>query len=702
MKTNRRNAVTFIISIVGLVSTLITARATLGQTRTAILQGQVVQATVLKLRSVRPKPLHTTITPKVRADVLVVKFREGTRVRERLGLLEADLTNISPAEEQLLQRANLPRQRLFEDLAQINTVVAPNSKRFVKRLFVRTEAELDAEKREGENRSGEELADLNLYHRIFIADANPRETEQLLDQLNALDSVEIAYPQPISQPAQADAAPTTPDFSGSQGYLLSAAGPTSTTNGIDAAFARLFPGGRGAGVKIIDIEQGWNLTHEDLPPVFFQGGPNRGDSGPWNHGTAVLGELAAAENGYGITGIAPQSRIGVSSAVDRTCILGICWWSDDFENAVNRATAQLGFGDIMVIEQHAPGPDSGLAVDSNCNPDQFEFVAMEFWDSYFDAIKNATSRGIIVVEAAGNGRMDLDSSVYNGKFNRSVRDSGAILVGGGTSGGRAPKCWTNFGSRVDLQGWGENVMTLGATGDSPSHPAIKVNGNDYNQWYTTAFSGTSSATPIVAGAAADLQGFRKARGLGPFTSIEMRNFLRSTGVAQAADSRQIGPLPNLRTAINAHQPKRTLKVTFLNIKVVDNVFAGPQSLAFNFSVNSSSASTGTMSFPQGVAVNLPGNLTLTAQEILSDGITVFVSTNLRSVISFNPKTGAITSVWSRPVHVLRSFPQGMDFSGGSPVLGGGYRQFTDRSTDASGYFEVTYRVSEVWYPVFAQ
>ena len=109
-----------------------------------------------------------------------------------------------------------------------------------------------------------------------------------------------------------------------------------------------------------------------------------------------------------------------------------------------------------------------------------------------------------------------------------------------------------------------------------------------------------------------------------------------------------------------------------------------------------------MSFPQGVAVNLPANFTLTAQEILSDGITVFVSTNLRSVISFNPKTGAITSVWSRPVHVLRSFPQGMDFSGGSPVLGGGYRQFTDRSTDASGYFEVTYRVSEVWYPVFAQ
>jgi serine protease len=151
-----------------------------------------------------------------------------------------------------------------------------------------------------------------------------------------MDSVEIAYAQPIAEPAQADIAPTTRDFTGNQEYLLAAASPTSITNGIDALYARQFPG-----VKIIDVEQGWNLTHEDLPPVFFQGGPNRGDSLFWNHGTAVLGVLSSGENGYGITGIAPQSAIGVSSAVSRPCILGICWWSDDFENSVNRAAAQL-------------------------------------------------------------------------------------------------------------------------------------------------------------------------------------------------------------------------------------------------------------------------------------------------------------------------------------------------------------------------
>src|SRR5205823_1131088 len=94
-----------------------------------------------------------------------------------------------------LQRGNLPRQQIFRDLAQINAAVAANSKRSIRRLFTGPENELDTEKRDGEGRIGEELADLNLYFYIFIADANARDSERLLDQLNALDIVEIAYPQ---------------------------------------------------------------------------------------------------------------------------------------------------------------------------------------------------------------------------------------------------------------------------------------------------------------------------------------------------------------------------------------------------------------------------------------------------------------------------------------------------------------------------
>src|SRR5262249_43902345 len=150
------------------------------------------------------------------------------------------------------------------------------------------------------------------------------ETQRFIDQLNALDIVEIAYPQPISQPAAADIAPTTPNFTAGQGYLSPAATGTSTTNGIDVNYARFFPATRGNGVKIIDIEHGWNLTHEDMPGVFFAAGPNRGENEHRQHGTAVLGELAAGENSFGMTGIVPQSAIGVSSAVDETCFLGFC------------------------------------------------------------------------------------------------------------------------------------------------------------------------------------------------------------------------------------------------------------------------------------------------------------------------------------------------------------------------------------------
>jgi len=153
---------------------------------------------------------------------------------------------------------------------------------------------------------------------------------------------------------------------------------------------------------------------------------------------------------------------------------------------------------------------------------------------------------VIVVEAAGNGSMNLDSPIYGGLFNRNVRDSGAILVGAGTAGNRVPECWSNYGSRVDVQGWGDSVTTLGY-GDF-----AMLGGSDDRQWYTANFSGTSSASPIVTGAAASIQGMRKARGMANLDSCQMRRLLSQTGTAQASSSRNIGPLPNLRTAFDSH------------------------------------------------------------------------------------------------------------------------------------------------------
>ena len=112
-------------------------------------------------------------------------------------------------------------------------------------------------------------------------------------------------------------------------------------------------------------------------------------------------------------------------------------------------------GDVILLEQQI----------SVCNLAFFSFGPSEWVDSVFDAIRTAVANGFVIVEAAGNGIVDLDQAACGGKFDRSIRDSGAIIVGAGgspTSGlDRQRLAFSSFGSRVDLQGWGDRVMTTG-------------------------------------------------------------------------------------------------------------------------------------------------------------------------------------------------------------------------------------------------
>ena len=111
-------------------------------------------------------------------------------------------------------------------------------------------------------------------------------------------------------------------------------------------------------------------------------------------------------------------------------------------------------------------------------------------------------KDVIVVEAAGNGTVNLGDTAYQDRFNRDTRDSGAILVGAGTSDTREPMCLSNYGERLDLQGWGDSIVTTGY-GD--------LDGANPNEYYTAEFGGTSGAAAIVAGAVASLQGVAKKR-----------------------------------------------------------------------------------------------------------------------------------------------------------------------------------------------
>lgn len=399
--------------------------------------------------------------------------------------------------------------------------------------------------------SGTEPPDLSIYHRVEGLEVD---REGLAKRLRALGVVEAAYvkpapelPLPLNQmlPRASEPPPQTPDFTTQQGYLEAAPG------GIDARFAWTQPGGDGANVQIVDIEGAWRFTHEDL--LMNQGGVMGGtqlDDIDWrNHGTAVSGELGADRNGFGVTGICPQAN-------ERA----ISFEPQGSARAIVQAANALRPGDIILIELQRGGPRATGADQKGC-------IAVEWWPDDFDAIRYATSRGIIVVEAAGNGAEDLDDAAYDtpepgfpnnltNPFHRAGRDSGAILVGAGappenTHGrpwgpDRSRLDFSNFGSAVDAQGWGQEVTTCGY-GDLQD-------GGSEDLWYTDQFSGTSSASPIVAGAIACLQGVVRARGLNPLGPGEVRQLLRMTGSRQQdapgrPATERIGNRPDLRQLI---------------------------------------------------------------------------------------------------------------------------------------------------------
>jgi hypothetical protein len=238
--------------------------------------------------------------------------------------------------------------------------------------------------------------------------------------------------------------------------------------------------------------------------------------------------------------------------------------------AIKTAADMLGPGDVILLELHRPGPRFNFQQ----RADQRGYIAIEWWPDDFDAIRYAVARGVAVVEAAGNGAENLDDAIYQtpesgfpagwtNPLRRANRDSGAIVVGAGapppgTHGrdhgpDRSRLDFSNYGALIDAQGWGREVTTTGY-GD--------LQGGSEANWYTDQFSGTSSASPIVVGAVACLQGAVRSQGRPALTPLAVRDLLRATGSPQQdapgrPASQRIGNRPNLRQLMQRALPPQT-------------------------------------------------------------------------------------------------------------------------------------------------
>lgn len=207
---------------------------------------------------------------------------------------------------------------------------------------------------------------------------------------------------------------------------------------------------RGAGVKVAVIDTGIALSHTDLR---VKGGvntinPRKSYADDNGHGTHVAGTIAALDNSIGVVGVAPLAELYAVKVLNKQgigflsdIIEGLQWSIDNGMQVVNMS---LGGGGNATYEQ---------------------------------AIRATYQAGLVIVAAAGNDGPAENTVSYPAKYAETIAVSATDISDTIAS-------FSSRGPEVDLAAPGVNI---------------------YSTWYTGGYrsgSGTSMATPHVAGAAA--------------------------------------------------------------------------------------------------------------------------------------------------------------------------------------------------------
>lgn len=240
-------------------------------------------------------------------------------------------------------------------------------------------------------------------------------------------------------------------------------------------------GARGHGIKVAVIEWACYKNHEDLN-VHVE--PHQTlilipDITHPDHATACLGIINGLENGFGVTGVAPDAEawfFPLTSVEEGPRI------TDAFLSAY----ATLDPGDVV---------SCSFGGGTNLNNEGDTNALMQF----------GSDLGITTLVAAGNNCFNLDNSPGG-----DIGDSGAIVVGACEPG--FPWCRLSFSNHyesgtgsqvVHVSSWGECVTSLAG------NALLWFPGGNWNRAYTSGFNGTSAATPQAAGVVACLQGLAK-------------------------------------------------------------------------------------------------------------------------------------------------------------------------------------------------
>ena len=125
--------------------------------------------------------------------------------------------------------------------------------------------------------------------------------------------------------------------------------------------------------------------------------------------------------------------------------------------------------------------------------------------------------------SAGNTSDSLDDTAkFGDRYLPTSQSSEGFIIGATEGGDTARANFSSYGTRIDANGWGRNVATLG-------YGNLFQAGSDDLQDYTATFSGTSSAAPSVAGVIAALVGAVHEQNGQLLTIAQVRAALATTG-----------------------------------------------------------------------------------------------------------------------------------------------------------------------------
>jgi subtilisin family serine protease len=264
--------------------------------------------------------------------------------------------------------------------------------------------------------------------------------------------------------------------------------------------------GKGRKSNIAELQQGAEKKNKGGGKHHHKGHKHKhkkkdGKSKIWEddngHGTHVAGIAAALDNGKGIVGVAPGARVWAVKVLDQN-------GSGSFSDVIcglNWVAKHRGTIDVVNLSL------SGVGSDGPCESSPLH-----------QAICKVVYSGVPVVVAAGNQGTDASTRVP-ASFDEVITVSGMADSDGApghagpvTCSGQADDTflpYSNFGADIDVAAPGDCILSLGKDDKRKQQ------------------SGTSSASPHVAGAVADfIQSFTYGNGFRP-SPDQVRTWLQT-------------------------------------------------------------------------------------------------------------------------------------------------------------------------------